>query len=122
MLTQAREDKIKKRHWRIRKKVTGTPERPRVSVHRSHLNLFIQVVDDLAERTLCSFSTQQADVRGKAKKQLGNIEGAKLLGAHVAEELKKKKITQIVFDRGGHPYHGRIRAFAQILRENKIQF
>ncbi|MBI4358443.1 MAG: 50S ribosomal protein L18 [Candidatus Omnitrophica bacterium] len=122
MLTQIREEKLRNRHLRIRKKVSGTPERPRLSVHRSHLNLFAQVIDDLAERTLFSSSTKASSFRGKEEKQLGNIEGAKKFGAYLGVELKKKKITRIVFDRGGHAYHGRLRAFAEALRENGIEF
>ena len=120
MLSEIREAQLKKRHLRIRKKVVGTAERPRVSVHRSHLNLYAQAVDDLAERTVLSASTLQLEEKGK--KQLGNIEGAKKFGSFLAEALKKKKITRIVFDRGGFAYHGRIRAFAEALRENGIQF
>ena len=120
MLTQVREEKLRNRHLRIRKKIVGTPERPRLSVHKSHLNLYAQVVDDLAERTLLSSST--LNVKEKGKKQLGNVEGAKAFGASLAEALKKKKITRIVFDRGGFAYHGRIKAFSETLREHGIQF
>ena len=122
MLSELREKKLTIRHRRVRKKVIGTLERPRLSVHRSHLNLFAQAIDDLAEKTLLSSSTLKGDFRGKEKKQWGNIEGAKKFGAHLAEELKKKKITRIVFDRGGYSYHGRVRVFAEALRENGIQF
>jgi len=122
MLTAMKEAALEKRHFRIRRKVIGSPERPRLSVHRSHLNLFVQLVDDLAERTLFSSSTLKTDSRGKGRQQFGNIEGAKKFGAFLAEELKKKKITQIVFDRGGYAYHGRIKVFAEALRQNGIQF
>ncbi len=118
MLTAIKEEKLKKRHLRIRKKVSGTPERPRLTVKRSHLNLSVQVVDDLAEKTFYSAST----ISLTEKKQLGNIEGSKKFAVHVAEQLKKKKINQIVFDRGGRQYHGRIKAFAETLRENGIKF
>ena len=121
MLAEIREAQLKKRHLRVRKKVVGTPERPRLSIHRSHLNLHVQVIDDFAERTLLSNTTLNPALKGKGKKW-GNVEGAKKFGAVCAEELKKKKITQIVFDRGGYPYHGRIKAFAEALRENGIQF
>ena len=120
MLTQVREEKIRSRHIKIRKKIFGTAERPRVSVHRSHLNLYAQVIDDEGEKTILSAST--LDVKDKGKKQLGNIEGAKKFGALLAENLKKKKITRVVFDRGGFAYHGRIKALAESLRENGIQF
>ena len=122
MLAELREQQLKKRHLRIRKKVVGTPERPRLSVHRSHLNLFAQAIDDLGERTLFSSSTLNSALHGKGKKQLGNVEGAKKFGAHLADELKKNKINKIVFDGGGYGYHGRIRALAETLRENGIQF
>ncbi|MBI4372322.1 MAG: 50S ribosomal protein L18 [Candidatus Omnitrophica bacterium] len=122
MLAEIREQQLKKRHFRVRKKLVGTSERPRLAVHRSHLNLFVQAIDDLGERTLFSSSTLSSALRGKSKKQLGNVEGARKFGAHLADELKKKKITQIVFDRGGYAYHGRIQALAEALRENGIQF
>lgn len=119
MLTEIKEAKLKKRHLRVRKKVSGLPERPRLSVKRSHLNLIIQVVDDLAEKTLFTSSTVKL---GNEKKQWGNIAGSQKFGAYVAAELKKKNINQIVFDRGGRQYHGRIKAFADTLRENGIKF
>ena len=121
MLTQLREAQLKKRHLRLRKKVNGTAERPRLSVHRSHLNLFAQAIDDLTEKTILASSTLNAELRKSKKSKWGNIEGAKLFGKFLAEELKKKKITQVVFDRGGWPYHGRLRALAETLRENGIQ-
>ena len=122
MLAEQKKEKLARRHFRIRKKVVGTPERPRLSVRRSHLNLFAQMIDDFAERTIFSSSTMEPGFRGKEKKQCGNVEGAKKFGAYLAEKLKKKKITSVVFDRGGRPYHGRIRTLAETLRENGIQF
>ena len=122
MLTQAREQKLKKRHAHLRKKLTGTPERPRLAVHRSHLNLSVQVVDDLAEKTLLSSSTLNFKPAAGKRKQYGNIAGSKEFGAFLAGELKKKAIERVVFDRGGWQYHGRIQAFADALRENGIQF
>ena len=122
MLAELKQEKLINRHLRIRKKVIGTLERPRLSVRRSHLNLFAQLIDDLAERTVFSSSTMEPAFRGKEKKQYGNIEGAKKFGVYLAEKLKKKKIARIVFDRGGRQYHGRIRTLAETLRENGIQF
>ena len=122
MLAELKQEKLEKRHLRVRKKVYGTPERPRLSVRRSHLNLFVQIVDDLAERTLFSSSTLEPKFRGKEKKQCGNIDGAKKFGAYLAEKLKKKNITRVAFDRGGRPYHGRIQVLAEALRENGVQF
>lgn len=121
MLAQLRHAQLEKRHFRIRKKVRGTPERPRLAVRRSHLNLFAQVIDDLAERTLLASSTLNPELRKAKNVKWGNVEGAKTFGKFLAEELKKKKLTQVVFDRGGWPYHGRLRAFAETLRENGIQ-
>ena len=121
MLSETREANLKKRHLRVRKKVSGTSEKPRVSVHRSHLNLYAQVVNDMDEKTILSSSTLDSNLKIKGK-QLGNVAGAKKFGALFAEELKKKKVTKIVFDRGGYAYHGRVRAFAEALRENGIHF
>ncbi len=121
MLAQLRRAQLEKRHFRIRKKVRGTSERPRLAVRRSHLNLFAQAIDDLAERTLLASSTLNPELRKIKKMKWGNVEGAKTFGKFLAEELKKKKLTQVVFDRGGWPYHGRLKAFAEALRENGIK-
>ena len=122
MLAELREEKLASRHLRIRKKVSGTPDRPRLSVHRSHMNLLVQMIDDLAERTLYSASTRDPGFRKKDKDCGGSVQGAKKFGTYLAEELKKRKISRIVFDRGGFPYHGRIQALAESLREGGIQF
>lgn len=115
------EAQLKKRHIRIRKKVVGKTDCPRLSVHRSHLNLNAQVIDDLEGRTLFSRSTLNPEFRKKVK-EVGNVEAAKLFGKFLAEEMKKVKITKIVFDRSGFLYHGRMKALADSLRENGIQF
>ena len=122
MLIKSKKESLLKRRLRIRKKVAGTAERPRLSLRRSHLNLFVQAIDDMAERTLFSSSTLVSQVRAKNRKQWGDVEGAGLFGTYVAGELKKKQITGIVFDRGGRPYHGRIQAFAEALRKGGIEF
>ena len=121
MITLIREEKIKHRHLRIRKKISGSPERPRLAVHRSNLNLNIQVIDDYAGKTLFSVSTLSPDFR-KQMKHGGNVEAAKRFGSFVAAELKKKGFQKIVFDRGGFLYHGRIKTLAESLRENGIEF
>jgi len=115
-------EKNKKRHLRLRKKVIGTKERPRLNIYRSHLHLYAQAVDDMLERTLYGASTLSPTFRKKTKKTSGNVSAAKEFGAFLADDLKKKKITRVVFDRGGRPYKGRIRALAESLRENGIQF
>lgn len=122
MLNQVKNEARRKRRLRIRKKVIGTEERPRVSVFRSHQHLYAQVIDDLRQRTLCAVSTLSPGLRTKNIKSWGNIEAAKMFGVYAAEEFKKKQISRIVFDRGGRPFHGRIRAFAEALREHGIQF
>ncbi|OGX05138.1 MAG: 50S ribosomal protein L18 [Omnitrophica bacterium RIFCSPLOWO2_12_FULL_50_11] len=122
MLNQVKREARHRRRLRIRKRVTGTAERPRLNVFRSDLHLYAQAIDDLAERTLCAVSTLSSALRAKSRMNWGNIEAAKVFGVYAAEELKKKRISHIVFDRGGYPFHGRIRAFAEALRENGIQF
>ena len=112
---------IKKRHRRIRKKVTGSSERPRLAVYRSHLNLNVQIVDDYAGKTLFSCSTLGKKFQDEIKTNAGNVDAAKRFGAHVAAEIKKKGIGKVVFDRGGFLYHGRVKAFADSLRENGIK-
>jgi large subunit ribosomal protein L18 len=122
MLTEIKRQKNRARHVRSRKKVIGTVERPRLHVFRSHLHLYAQAIDDMEERTLCTSSTQSAELKKKKKKQWGNVAASKEFGVHMAELLKKKKINRIVFDRAGRPFQGRLRAFAQSLRDNGIQF
>ncbi|MFC1809469.1 50S ribosomal protein L18 [Candidatus Omnitrophota bacterium] len=110
-----------KRRYRIRKKVKGTADRPRLAVKRSLKNLSIQVIDDSASKTLYSTSTLAKDNKGKIKNG-GNVAAAKDLAKICAEGLKAKKISTICFDRAGYLFHGRIKAFAEGLREAGIQF
>jgi large subunit ribosomal protein L18 len=101
--------------------VVGTPEKPRLSVRRSLQNLFIQVVDDTKGVTLLQAATTDADIKGKACYG-GNIKAAALLGESVAHKAKEKKISRVVFDRGGYDYHGRIKAFAEAARKGGLEF
>lgn len=110
------------RHKRIRKKIEGTPERPRLSVHRSARSLQAQVVDDFAQRTLISFSTQDKAFLKQAPKDSDKKTLAKNLGIFYAAKMKEKGISSIAFDRAGYLYHGRIKALADGLREGGIQF
>ncbi len=121
-MIRTREYQVGRRHKRIRKKVNGTTERPRLAVHRSHLNLNVQIVDDGAGKTLFSCSTLNKKFQETVKTNAGNVESSKRFGSFVAAELKKKKIEKIVFDRGGFLYHGRVKALADSLRENGIKF
>lgn len=120
-MTITREINRKKRHHRIRRRVVGSSERPRLCVHRSHLNLIAQAVDDYGSKTLFSLSTLHAEFR-KRMKNAGNVTAAKEFGRFLAEELKRKNIKKVVFDRGGFLYHGRVKALADSLRENGIEF
>ena len=110
-----------KRHYRIRKTVSGTAKRPRLSVHRSHKNLYVQFVDDMSNATLLSLSTNDKEFK-KACGHGGNIEAAKKFGPYISKEADKKGIRQVVFDRGGYLYHGRIKTLADSAREAGLKF
>ncbi|HAJ57423.1 MAG TPA: 50S ribosomal protein L18 [Candidatus Omnitrophica bacterium] len=110
-----------KRHLRLRKRVIGSSEKPRLSVRRSLKNLFVQVVDDSKGVTLLNASTADKGIRGKLN-YCGNIKAAVLLGEAVAEKAKEKNIVRVVFDRGGYDFHGRIKAFADAARKGGLEF
>jgi len=105
-------------HKRIRARVSGSADRPRLAVYRSLKHIYAQVIDDRAGRTLVSASSNEKD--GKANG--GNLAGAKEIGRAVAERAKAKGITQVVFDRGGYLYHGRVKALADAAREAGLEF
>lgn len=110
-----------KRHRRIRRKVIGTAERPRLSVFRSGKHLYAQLVDDIAGKTLLSFST--LDKSFKEKKVCGgNKKGAEAMAQLLADKLKSKTLSQVTFDRGGYKYHGRVQVFAEALRKQGVKF
>ena len=109
------------RHYRIRKNVCGTKERPRLSVHKSHKNLQAQLIDDISCITLVAFSTNDKEFK-KDCKFGGNIDAARKFGAYVSSGAKKKGIEKIIFDRGGYPYHGRVKALADGAREAGLKF
>ena len=106
---------------RIRKKISGTPERPRVLVTRTNRYLYVQAIDDINGRVLSAASTLEMAFREKHK-STKNQEASKLLGEIVAERLKKKKIKSVVFDRGIYPYHGRIKNLADAMRKGGLVF
>jgi large subunit ribosomal protein L18 len=108
------------RKGRIRKKIRGTPERPRLSVYRSLDHLYAQIVDDLGGRTLLGISTLSKEF--VHRKEAGNVKGARELGKILAKKALEKKITDVVFDRGGFLYHGRVKAFAEGAREGGLKF
>ena len=107
-----------KRHKRVRGKISGTPERPRLNVFRSETNIYAQIIDDVAGKTLAAAGSNEKDfgIYG------GNIEAAKKVGQLVAERAKAAGITTVVFDRGGYVYHGRIAALAEGARAGGLEF
>jgi large subunit ribosomal protein L18 len=107
-------------HDRIRKKLQGTAERPRLNVYRSLNHIYVQVVDDLHGKTLVSASS--AEGKKADRRTGGNVAAAKEVGKVIAERAKAKGITKIVFDRGGYIYHGRVKALADAAREGGLQF
>lgn len=109
------------RHRRVRAKISGTAERPRVVVHRSNANIFAQAVDDASHKTLAGCSSGEKEFAKQAPAK-GKVTVAEKLGERFAETLKKKGIQKIAFDRGGYLYHGRVKAFADALRKGGIQF
>jgi large subunit ribosomal protein L18 len=115
---QKREARIR-RHRRVRKKLRGTAERPRLAVFRSNRHISAQVIDDLSGRTLAAASTVDADLRSGAT---GNKDAAAQVGRLVAERAKSAGVEQVVFDRGGFLYHGRIAAVADAAREAGLEF
>jgi|SRR5262245_30417085 large subunit ribosomal protein L18 len=108
-------------HDRIRKKVMGTSERPRLNVYRSVNNIYVQLIDDLKGVTLVSATTATGK-KGGPKKVGGNVASAKEVGKAIAERAKAKGISKVVFDRGGYIYHGRVKALADAAREAGLQF
>jgi len=119
MVRKISKDEIRRRiHTRIRNKVTGTAERPRLAVFRSLAHIYAQVIDDAKGVTLVSASTGEKSAEGSG----GNIAAAKEIGKRVAERAKEKGIKQVVFDRGGYLYHGRIKALADAAREAGLEF
>jgi large subunit ribosomal protein L18 len=107
--------------YRIRKKVKGTAQRPRLSVYRSLKNIYLQLIDDSKGLTLCSASTSEKDFKSKMKYG-GNIEAARLLSEIITKRILDKDINTIVFDRGGYKYHGRVKKIAEGLRGAGIKF
>ncbi|HHT9108015.1 MAG TPA: 50S ribosomal protein L18 [Candidatus Wunengus sp. YC64] len=110
-----------RRHLRIRRKVVGTAERPRLSVYRSLKHIYCQIINDIEGRTLVAASTESPDLRSQIKYG-GNVVAAEIVGKKIAEEAKNKGITKVVFDKGGYKYHGRIKALAEAARKYNLSF
>jgi len=107
-------------HERIRKKLQGTAERPRLNVYRSLNHIYVQVIDDMSGKTLVAAST--AEGKKEDRRTGGNVAAAKAIGKTIAERAKAKGVTKVVFDRGGYIYHGRVKALADAAREAGLQF
>jgi large subunit ribosomal protein L18 len=124
MQIKTKDDRRQRIKYRIRKRMRGTPERPRLSVFRSVSHIYVQVIDDVAGATLASASSIEAGLKGKMSKDVraGNRKGAELVGKTIAERLKEKGITRVIFDRNGFLYHGRVRAVAEAARQAGLEF
>jgi len=122
MITKSDKNKARlKRHLRVRKKITGTAARPRLSVFRSSKHIYAQLIDDVAGVTIAAASTQDKDIAGSISNG-GNIEAAGKVGEMIAKRAQAKGYNQVVFDRGGYLYHGRIQALAAAAREAGLEF
>ena len=124
MKIHTKADRRERIHLRQRKRITGTPERPRLSVFRSVAHIYAQVIDDLSGETLVSASTVEPSLKGQSDKAVrgGNIKGAAAIGKAIAERSLEKGIKRVVFDRSGFLYHGRIRAVADAARKAGLEF
>lgn len=122
MITKGDKNKARlKRHLRVRKKIQGTAARPRLNVFRSSKHLYAQLIDDVAGVTLASASTMDKDLKGQIENG-GNVEAARKVGELIAKRGKDAGVVQVVFDRGGYLYHGRIQALADAAREAGLEF
>ncbi len=116
-----RREARQKRQVRVRRKVTGSQERPRLCVFRSAKHIYAQIIEDTTGTTLVAVSTVAKGTKGDLKSS-GNVEAAKLIGKQIAEQALAKNITQVVFDRNGFLYHGRVKALADAAREAGLSF
>lgn len=121
-MTSSRLERRKRRQFRIRKRLTGNAERPRLSVFRSSRHIYVQAVDDLSGHTLAAASTGEKELRGTLSGSTGNKAAATAVGKAIAERLQQKGIAKVVFDRGGNRYTGRVQALAEGAREAGLQF
>ena len=122
MGTVSKTEARRKRRKRVRKKVMGTPERPRLMVFRSSRNIYAQIIDDTISKTLVDASSMSRDIKPQITGKGGNREGASMIGKYIAERALKKGIKKVVFDRNGFLYHGRVKALSDAARENGLEF
>ena len=122
MSTLSRKQQTQKRHRRLRRHLAGTAERPRLAVFRSNNHIYAQVIDDEAQSTLCAASTIDKELRASLKADGSSCDASTFVGQLVAKRALSKGIQQVVFDRGGNLYHGRVKALADAAREAGLQF
>ena len=123
MRIKTKDDRRQRIKYRLRKRTTGSGERPRLTVFRSVAHIYVQVVDDQSGRTIASASSVEPSVKGSLKDAKGgNIAGAKAIGRTIAERLLEKGVKRVVFDRNGFLYHGRVKAVADAAREAGLEF
>ncbi|MEF9876333.1 MAG: 50S ribosomal protein L18 [Gordonibacter sp.] len=118
---QKKQAGLARRHRRVRGKISGTPARPRLCVTRSNSNMYVQLVDDVAHTTVCAVSTLGPDFKATGKNG-ATVEGAIALGEIVGKKAQDAGVAEVVFDRGGHLYHGRVQALADAAREAGLKF
>ncbi|MFO7934201.1 MAG: 50S ribosomal protein L18 [Bacteroidales bacterium] len=117
-MTLTKQNRRQRIRYRIRKKVSGSGERPRMSVFRSNKQIYVQLVDDRTGNTLITASSREKDI---ASQKVSKVEQAKLVGKKIAEKAKEKGISTVVFDRGGYLYHGRVKSLAEAAREGGLK-
>ena len=124
MRIKTKDDRRQRIKYRLRKRTQGHTERPRLTVFRSVAHIYVQVIDDTTGRTIASASSVEPAVKGSLEKKAtgGNVAGAKVVGKTIAERLKDKGVTRVVFDRNGFLYHGRVKAVADAAREAGLEF
>lgn len=122
MIQNKKHDRWRKKKSSIRKKVFGTPERPRLTIYRSAKHIYAQIIDDTSGKTLVSTSTLSKDLREEAKTVKSEMDVCKLVGMHTAKRALEKKIQNVVYDRNGYLYHGRVKAVADGAREGGLKF
>ena len=116
-----RKESVRRRHKRVRRQVTGTSERPRLAVFRSNQHIYVQVIDDTQQHTLAAASTLEPDLKSGLASG-ANSQAASEVGKLIAQRALEKGIQQVVFDRGGNLYHGRVKALAEAAREGGLEF
>lgn len=118
---KTKKERVSKRHFRIRKKISGTKELPRLTFQKSNKHIYAQLVDDLKAHTISFCSTVQKDIR-KELKSTWSCDAAKLVGESIAKDALQKGVKEVVFDRGGNRYHGKVTAFAEGARAQGLKF